>query len=475
MLYRVRIGVWNCADSKFSSSSTFTEGGMGSFDASDVFGSMKDAIGTYGGQTLCPTCRCLKSSLREATYGFDPEFKKKGLCYRVNCATPNDLQVGIKDYYEERWYNCPRAGGALYISGFTGSLECPKASEFCKREIPTNHFKAVQDSTAEWVIWGFVTLFSIVVVSCWRFNHKFRNHIIQLLKLSHGTGDLYKLWEMAIEDAKEHEFQQHPLRRYGRKMVLYASIVLFGLGFFLLVVGFWALKASVLAFSIALYFIVYKGVQGFREPHPGSNLMLYAYLQLALGVPSFIFSTASFAVPDILATYIGNINIPLLPGPLMDRLLFVGIFLAVLCLACSVGYVGAVFMLGFTIASHSNLIIGNLILFFVGIMGVSLAGGWAGIFGVGNAFAGFLPGALVTINSVLGIVGLVKKYRKLLMRYSWSVGICMLLNLIIGIVKISAIAPQQEHVIMKEWSEEEVDEASMFMFNTNKYCPGKFR
>ncbi len=360
----VRIGVWNCADSKFSSSSTFTEGDMGNFDASDVFGSMESSIGTYGGQTLCPTCRCLKSSLRETSYGFDPTFTKKGLCYRVNCATPNDLQIGIKGFYDERWYNCPKDGGLLYISGFTGSLECPKASTFCKREIPTNEFKAVQDSTSEWIIWGFLTLLSIVAVSCWRFNHKFRNKIITFLENVHGTGDLWKLWQMALNDAKEHEFQQHPLRKNGRKIIKYASVCLSILAFYLLVIGLWSLRAFVIFFALAMFFIVYKGMLAFQEPHPGSNLMLYTYLQVALSVPSFIFAIAAFAVPDILATYVGAVNIPLLPQPLLDRLVFVGCLLMVLFLVCSIGYIGAVCMLGFTIASHSNLVIGNLILFF---------------------------------------------------------------------------------------------------------------
>eukprot|EP00944_MAST-04C_sp_MAST-4C-sp1_P001779 g1779.t1 len=471
----VRIGVWNCADSKFSSSSTFTEGDMGSFDASHVFGSMESSIGTYGGQTLCPSCRCLKSSLREASYGFDPSFTRKGLCYRVNCATPDRLQVGIKGYYDEAWYDCPPEGGALYISGFTGSLLCPKASEFCKREVVTYEFNPVQDSTTEWVISSIIAFFSTSMVICWRFNEKLRKFVLASLHQMHGTGDLYTMWEMALRDAKQHEFQKHPLRRHGRNIIRLASITLTLFALYFFCVGIWALRASVLVFAFVVFFIAYKGMCAFLEQHPGSNLMLYAYAQVALGIPSFIISIAAFTIPDIIATYVGGVNIPLLPALLLDRLVFVGIILLLLFAACTIGYVGAVCILGMTIASHTNFVVGNMILLIVGIFGLGFAFGWAGGFGIGNAILGFLPGLLVTANSIVGIYGLLKKRRRVLIVYACGVGVSCVFNAIIGFSKILSLAFSEQNVVLNDWSQDQVDVASVYMFNTKEFCPGKYK
>ena len=42
------------------------------------------------------------------------------------------MQIGIRgrDGGTE-WFGCPRGGGTLYIAGFSGSIICPNATEFC--------------------------------------------------------------------------------------------------------------------------------------------------------------------------------------------------------------------------------------------------------------------------------------------------------------------------------------------------------
>ena len=117
-----------------------------------------------------------------------------------------------------------------------------------------------------------------------------------------------------------------------------------------------------------------------------------------------------------------GVNIPLLPALLLDRLVFVGITLLLLFAACTIGYVGAVCILGMTIASHTNFVVGNMILLIVGIFGLGFAFGWAGGFGIGNAILGFLPGLLVTANSIVGIYGLLKKRRRVLIVYACGLG-----------------------------------------------------
>ena len=110
----VPAGYWNCQDQQpASSSSNFAEGGAAGFNMGDIVGTNLKAMLKFGGQTRCPNCRCLKSSLRELNLGvdFDKINDKLGLCYRTNCATPNDLQVGVNGQFGTYWYDCPREGG----------------------------------------------------------------------------------------------------------------------------------------------------------------------------------------------------------------------------------------------------------------------------------------------------------------------------------------------------------------------------
>jgi hypothetical protein len=110
----VPAGYWNCQDQQpASTSSNFVEGGAAGFNMGDIVGTNLKAMLKFGGQTRCPNCRCLKSSLREVNLGVDFEKinDKLGLCYRTNCATPNDLQIGVRGQFGTYWYDCPREGG----------------------------------------------------------------------------------------------------------------------------------------------------------------------------------------------------------------------------------------------------------------------------------------------------------------------------------------------------------------------------
>ena len=58
----------------------------------------------------------------------------------TNCYREDYLQVAIKGQFGKNaayWYKCPAEGGKLYITGFTGSLTCPPAAEFCAAETVT--------------------------------------------------------------------------------------------------------------------------------------------------------------------------------------------------------------------------------------------------------------------------------------------------------------------------------------------------
>ncbi len=151
----VRVKYWNCAfkqgASQDSGNRTSEEGAA--IDSS-LFGK-KDDMALFGGQEQCPECRCFESSLMEFTKGLNPKFPRYGLCYRANCFQPDYLQVGVRGIASSSvfWYKCPTAGGKIYITGFSGALHCPPASEFCAMETISGVKFPETDRFMEFVFW----------------------------------------------------------------------------------------------------------------------------------------------------------------------------------------------------------------------------------------------------------------------------------------------------------------------------------
>ena len=61
------------------------------------------------------------------------------------------------------WYNCPEKGGALYVPGYSGFIECPVPSEFCLQEEISGKVYTVSSVWAEWVI-AVIVLGSILAM-----------------------------------------------------------------------------------------------------------------------------------------------------------------------------------------------------------------------------------------------------------------------------------------------------------------------
>ena len=132
----VPVGYWNCMFPQQGSNSTARrEDGFSLSSIAGSFGLASD-MSKFGGQARCPTCRCMNSSLMEMSSGnLNPQFPRYGLCYRTNCARPDYLQVGLRRLDSSvSWYRCPPGGGQLFVPGFMGSLDCPKAKQFCLLE-----------------------------------------------------------------------------------------------------------------------------------------------------------------------------------------------------------------------------------------------------------------------------------------------------------------------------------------------------
>jgi len=160
----VYVGYWNCMYAKPKDNGTAIGGGDTGSKLKEFASSFGSAIDmeTFGGQARCPECRCLTSSLMELTKGYNPQQPEYGLCYRMNCYRPDYLQVAVRSAISTDasfWYSCPTAGGKLYIPGFTGTIVCPPAEEFCANEVITGIRYPEQNQVLEAIFWGGICAF----------------------------------------------------------------------------------------------------------------------------------------------------------------------------------------------------------------------------------------------------------------------------------------------------------------------------
>jgi hypothetical protein len=196
-----------------------------------------DDMTKFGGQARCPECRCLISSLVEASRPLflNPRFPRYGLCYRTNCYTPDYLQVAVIGQIGGNtvyWYGCPKAGGKIYIPGFTGALHCPPAREFCALEKITGIRFPEQSVLAEAIFWGVIMgLFVLLAIVC--LVPQCRSSLVNFTKLICGARQ-FELESLTPQEvslaAKEHVPPKSVIIPWASITVVVVSVLLLLLG-----------------------------------------------------------------------------------------------------------------------------------------------------------------------------------------------------------------------------------------------------
>lgn len=161
----VPVGYWSCNTPTASLNVSSGEASSGLQNFASLFGVSTD-MKVLGGQARCPTCRCMQSSLVGVTNGIVGSGVSYGLCYRTNCYRPDYLQVAIKGQFGSTtayWYKCPVEGGKVYVVGFTGSIVCPPAREFCAQEAVTGVKYPESNFVYEAIFWGILVGISLVL------------------------------------------------------------------------------------------------------------------------------------------------------------------------------------------------------------------------------------------------------------------------------------------------------------------------
>jgi pentapeptide MXKDX repeat protein len=164
----VRVGYWNCQDTGPTTTSLTRDGEGGDIDNATTLVSSAMDSKLFGGQSHCPSCRCLVSSLMDVTkLNINPSFPRYGLCYRTNCFRSDYLQVAIRSQFTNRidWYRCPVEGGKLHIPGYTGALHCPPATSFCRLQDVSGVRYPETQLWLEWTFWGLVAGLPLVLAA----------------------------------------------------------------------------------------------------------------------------------------------------------------------------------------------------------------------------------------------------------------------------------------------------------------------
>lgn len=167
----VRVGYWNCMDTKPELSGAIKGMEGQSVDYGEAFDALETSIPDFGGQIRSSRSRCFRSSLTAFSelINFNPAFPEYGLCYAANCYKKDYLQFGIKGVGGIKWYGCGTDESTkIYIPGFFGAFFCPNVTAFCEMETISGKFYTENNETFEWIVWGVVlgVLLILFIVFC---------------------------------------------------------------------------------------------------------------------------------------------------------------------------------------------------------------------------------------------------------------------------------------------------------------------
>ena len=275
----------------------------------DLFNAAGEELGQVKGQSYGSSARCFKSSLVPLAdiVNLDLTFTKNGLCYVANCYSKEYLQVGIRGATGEEllyWYGCPPEGGSMYIPGFSGSILCPVAEDFCFGEDVSGVLYSEIDLTLEWIVWGcaagVVLIAFIVLLALWKkIDHK--------IHFCCGINQDQKNWAKVMEQRHgKHSCAAYVLTTFS-VLWLIPGLALVGLIVYTFLPDTALLwdtqtrQVPIMATLAAVMVILScMGIDGSFKPAPSIVLILYFYIVLILCLASIFLCAMPFVLLNVL-------------------------------------------------------------------------------------------------------------------------------------------------------------------------------
>jgi len=413
--------------------------------------------------------------LREFNLGIDIASLENqlGLCYRSNCATPNDLQSGIKANFGTYWYDCPVGGGKLFIAGFSGSITCPKnATKFCQFENITGILSPATSPVLEWILMValiVVPLFFFLLFKC---HPRLWKNTKLCLEAHHGIGDLHAMWGIVLNDIGLAELAPHPkcLFTFATYVMLLMCWIEFSIGMFTVFMGFWLVRLSVLALGMYLVMVAWAGLQSARYGRPSAKLIHFVYGNMAVSTFSWLFGMGAFLYPEIMRQYVLTFGDTLFPDDVDERIVILGRLLLTLFTVQIIGMCSGMIILSPRVVAHANLILVNILLFILSIIGAATLGPDAQEFGTPYVILAVVPGVLVPLHTLWGTYSVRYKSVFALNIYKWLSFLCLAVLGLIGLASFS-YANSQHDYIMNTATEIEINELVLAVYKAADKCP----
>ena len=81
----------------------------------------------------------------------------------------------------------------IYIVGFSGSIVCPKAKEFCQYEKPSGKFNVATDPIIEWIFLACCIVIPLTIFCLCKCHPSYWKSFTRYIYHHHGIGDLHAM------------------------------------------------------------------------------------------------------------------------------------------------------------------------------------------------------------------------------------------------------------------------------------------
>lgn len=309
----------------------------------------------------------------------------------------------------------------IFIVGFSGSIVCPRAKEFCQYEKPSGAFNAATDPIVEWIFLACCIVIPLTVFCCCKCHPSLWSNFNHYLDKHHGIGDLHAMWGIVLNDIGLARLSSHPrtLQVIAINVCLLMSTLEFFLAVFTLMAGVWLVRLTVFMLGAYLLHISWAGIQGARGGRPSAHLIWFVYGNMAISTFFWLFGMGAFLYPEIMREFTLTFGDSLLPDDIDQRIAVLGCLLLTTFAVQCLGMIFGMVMLGHRVVAHANLILVNVLLFVLAVYGASYFGGQALKLGWLYAVLTITPGVMVPLHTMWGTYSVRYKSVFALNVYKW--------------------------------------------------------
>lgn len=176
------------------------------------------------------------------------------------------------------------------------------------------------------------------------------------LETYHGIGDLHAMWGIVLNDIGLAELTSHS--KFWVEKATYALMIAGTLEFcfsmFIIFIGFWLVRFSVLGLGLYLAIQSWAGLQGARYGRPSAKLIHFVYGNMAVSTFAWLYGMGAFLYPEIMREYVLTFGDTLFPDDIDLRIQVLGSMLLVLFTIQIIGMTAGMILLSPRVVAHGK-------------------------------------------------------------------------------------------------------------------------